>query len=63
MFAIKIMISKISITNEKITAYFKYELVTKRRCDFDIEIARIKRDVLMNLWKKSIKKIEAHSEN
>jgi hypothetical protein len=63
MFAIKGMISKISITNEKITAYFNYDMVTKSLCDFDIEIASIKRDVLMNLWKKSINKIEAHSEN
>ena len=63
MFAVKKIISKISISNDDIIPHLKYDGVTKRLCDFDIEIARIKRDVLMNLWKKSIKKIEAHSEN
>ncbi len=33
--AIKSMISKIAITNEKITAYFNYDMVTKRLCDFE----------------------------
>jgi hypothetical protein len=63
LFAVKTIISKISISNDDIIAHLNYDMVTKRLCDFDIEIASIKRDVLMNLWKKSIKKIEAHSEN
>ena len=57
VFAIKSMISKISITNEKITLYFNYDMVSKRLSDFDIEIVSIKRDILNNMWKKSIKKV------
>jgi site-specific DNA recombinase len=63
MFAVKKIISKISISNDDIIAHLNYDGVTKRLCDFDIEIASIKRDVLVNLWKKSIKKVGALSDN
>jgi hypothetical protein len=60
---VKKIISKISISNDDIIAHLNYDGVTKRLCDFDIEIASIKRDVLVNLWKKSIKKVGALSDN
>lgn len=38
-------------------------LVTKTSSDFDIEIASNKRSILMNQYKKSIKKVGALSDN
>lgn len=46
------LISKITVTNEKITAHINYDTITKRLCDFDIEIDSIERDKMMTFWRK-----------
>jgi hypothetical protein len=62
-FAVKKIISKISINNDDINEHVNDEVVIKTSSDFDIEIVSIKRDILNNMWKNLMKKIEAHSEN
>ncbi|MBE0700833.1 MAG: recombinase family protein, partial [Acholeplasmataceae bacterium] len=46
------LISKITVTNEKIVAHINYDTITKRLCDFDIEIERIEREKMMTFWRK-----------
>ena len=59
----KKIVSKISINNDDINEHVNDKVVIKTSSDFDIEIVSIKRDILNNMWKNLMKKIEAHSEN
>ena len=45
------LISKVTITNENITAYINYDTITNRLCDFHIEVDIIERDKIMKLWR------------
>jgi site-specific DNA recombinase len=45
------LISKIVVTNEKVSVYVNYDTVTKRLCDFDIEFNSIERDMLIKIWR------------
>lgn len=45
------LISNIIVTNDSIIAYVNYDTITRKLCDFEIEIANIKRDTLMHIWK------------
>ena len=46
------LISKITVTNGKIIAHINYDTITKRLCDFDIEIDSIDREKMMTFWRK-----------
>lgn len=48
---IRWFISNIIVTNDVVTAHINYDTITKKLCDFDIEIASIKRHTLMGVWK------------
>ncbi|BCR35199.1 recombinase family protein [Mariniplasma anaerobium] len=45
------MLSRLVITNEIIKAYINYDMITRKLCDFDIEIASIDRSLLMRIWR------------
>jgi transposase len=62
-FAVKKIVSKISISNDVINEHVNDEVVIKTSSDFDIGIVSIKRDILNNMWKNLMKKIETHSES
>lgn len=48
---IRTFISNIIVSNDFVRAFINYDTITKKLCDFDIEIASIKRDTLMGIWK------------
>lgn len=45
------LISKITVTNESITAHINYDTITKKLCDFHMEIDNIDRHKMMKLWR------------
>ena len=44
-------ISRITITNEVVSAYINYDKLSNQLVNFDIEIANIERDKLMKIWR------------
>lgn len=46
------LISKITVTNQSITAHINYDTITKKLGDFHMEIDKIDRDKMMKLWSK-----------
>lgn len=45
------LISKITVTNDRITAHINYDTITKKLCDFHLEINYIEREKMMKLWR------------
>jgi site-specific DNA recombinase len=45
------LISKITVTNETITAHFNYDTITKKLCEFHITVDNIERKELMKIWR------------
>jgi chromosome segregation ATPase len=46
------LISKISVTNDIITAHFNFDTITKKLCEFHIAFDSIEREKIMKLWRK-----------